>query len=81
MTVHEEVDKHRPDSHHHKDNNGFRRETEMSSRHTQPFVEAKHKNHADWHMPARKKMERFYNGSPSNRSSVAAQGVLYLTRG
>ncbi|SAG22085.1 Uncharacterised protein [Enterobacter kobei] len=31
VTVHKEVDKHRPNGHHHKDNNGFRRETEMSS--------------------------------------------------
>ena len=34
VTVHKEVDKHRPSGHHHKDNNGFRGETEMSSRHT-----------------------------------------------
>jgi len=26
-----EVDKHRPNGHHNKDNNGFSRETEMSS--------------------------------------------------
>jgi hypothetical protein len=31
MTMHEEVDKHRPNGHHNKDNNGFSRETEMSS--------------------------------------------------
>ena len=42
VTVHKEVDKHRPYGHHHKDNNGFRRETEMSSRHTKPFWQTKH---------------------------------------
>ena len=42
VTVHEEVDKHRPHGHHNKDNDGFRRETEMSRSHDTTLFEDKY---------------------------------------
>ncbi|WP_162096493.1 hypothetical protein [Enterobacter mori] len=78
MTVHEEVNKHRPNGHYDKDNNGFRRETEMSSRHTQPFYRGKTQHHADWRKPAEKKGGLLINVSTLKTAALWLRKVCTL---